>query len=574
MRHSILTRLGLWGAFLALVLAASFGVYRYGLGQAMAQLKARGQADLALAGDRFATRLQRYQELAVMMADHPNLGALTGQGAGEAGRRAAAEDFLRSAADKTGALALAYVSRKGAVLAQAGEALGAEALDGPWRARAAQGALGTGHGSVQSQTGARRAYFYAAPDFGPDGRVRAMLLVVVDIDELEYGWRSSSPAVYFTTAQDQVFMANRSELVFARVRAEDAGLVLLDGAEARSVQRLEGGEEIWELALGPYIPRRALHLTKEMPVMAMRAEALVDVAPAERLAGLQALVVAAVLVAFGAILFLVTERRRALVSANRQLEARVEARTGELRRAQAELVQTGKLSALGQMSAGISHELNQPLMAIGQFAENGVRFLAQGKSDIAGENLRRISALSTRAARIIKNLRAFARNESEPMGRIELGAVISAAVELTQTRLTEAGVAMDWRAPEAPLYVKAGEVRLGQVFVNLITNAADAMQGQAGEKTIHISCHAGARLIVEVRDTGPGISDPEKIFEPFYSTKAVGSAEGMGLGLSISYGLIESFGGKITGRNATLAEGARGAVFTVALERWSEDTQP
>ena len=571
MRQSILIRLGLWGAFLALVLAVSFGVYRYGLGQAMEQLKARGQADLALAGDRFATRLQRYQELAVMMADHPSLGALTGQGLGEAQRREAAEDFLRSAADKTGALALAYVSRDGAVLAEAGEALGAEALTGPWRARAVQGALGTGHGIVQGQTGPRRVYFYAAPDFGRDGRVRAVLLVVVDIDELEYGWRSSSPAVYFTNKDDQVFMANRSELVFAKVRAEDAGLVLLDGAEGRIVQRLQGGEEIWELALGPYIPRRALHLTKEMPVMAMRAEALVDVAPAERLAGLQALVVAAVLVAFGAILFLVTERRRTLVSANRQLEARVEARTGELRRAQAELVQAGKLSALGQMSAGISHELNQPLMAIGQFAENGVRFLAQGKSGIAEDNLRRISALSTRAARIIKNLRAFARNESEPMGRIELGAVISAAVELSETRLKEAGVVMDWRAPDGPLYVKAGEVRLGQVFVNLIANAADAMQGQAGEKTIHITTQASARLIVEVRDTGPGISDPEKIFEPFYSTKAVGSAEGMGLGLSISYGLIESFGGKITGRNAALDDGAGGAVFTVELERWSED---
>jgi two-component system C4-dicarboxylate transport sensor histidine kinase DctB len=78
--------------------------------------------------------------------------------------------------------------------------------------------------------------------------------------------------------------------------------------------------------------------------------------------------------------------------------------------------------------------------------------------------------------------------------------------------------------------------------------------------------------MVDVRDTGPGITDPEKIFEPFYSTKAVGSAEGMGLGLSISYGLIESFGGKITGRNASMTEGARGAVFTVELERWREES--
>ena len=87
-------------------------------------------------------------------------------------------------------------------------------------------------------------------------------------------------------------------------------------------------------------------------------------------------------------------------------------------------MQAGKLSALGQMSAGISHELNQPLMAIQQFAENGAAFLERGKPEVARENLGRISALAARAARIIKNLRAFARNESEPMGRVDLVQVI------------------------------------------------------------------------------------------------------------------------------------------------------
>ncbi|MEM7321175.1 MAG: ATP-binding protein, partial [Pseudomonadota bacterium] len=235
-----------------------------------------------------------------------------------------------------------------------------------------------------------------------------------------------------------------------------------------------------------------------------------------------------------------------------------------LKRAQADLVQAGKLSALGQMSAGISHELNQPLMAIQQFAENGTAFLDRGKSDLAGDNLTRISGLAARMARIIKNLRAFVRNESEPMGQVDLVHVLSTAVELVEPRLRSDKVELVWDKPAGPVLVIAGEVRLIQVFVNLINNAADAMLDQP-HKRIVITLTCDARQSVTIRDTGPGIEDPERIFEPFYSTKAVGSSEGMGLGLSISYGLVQSFGGDIRGRNTEA-----GAEFTVELDRYQE----
>ncbi|MEM7320887.1 MAG: ATP-binding protein, partial [Pseudomonadota bacterium] len=235
-----------------------------------------------------------------------------------------------------------------------------------------------------------------------------------------------------------------------------------------------------------------------------------------------------------------------------------------LKRAQADLVQAGKLSALGQMSAGISHELNQPLMAIQQFAENGTAFLDRGKPDLAGDNLTRISGLAARMARIIKNLRAFVRNESEPMGQVDLVHVLSTAVELVEPRLRSDKVELDWDKPAGPVLVIAGEVRLIQVFVNLINNAADAMLDQP-HKRIVITVSGDTRQSVTIRDTGPGIEDPERIFEPFYSTKAVGSSEGMGLGLSISYGLVQSFGGDIRGRNTDA-----GAEFTVELDRYRE----
>ena len=140
------------------------------------------------------------------------------------------------------------------------------------------------------------------------------------------------------------------------------------------------------------------------------------------------------------------------------------------------------------------------------------------------------------------------------------------AVELTEARLKRDGVALDWVPPPVAVYAWGGEVRLGQVFVNLINNAADAMAGQA-EKRISITLEPGPPLAVRVADTGPGIADPEKIFEPFYTTKEVGSSEGMGLGLSISYGLVQSFGGNIRGRNAP----GGGAEFTVELDPWQEE---
>ncbi|MDA0224398.1 MAG: ATP-binding protein [Proteobacteria bacterium] len=294
----------------------------------------------------------------------------------------------------------------------------------------------------------------------------------------------------------------------------------------------------------------------------------------------------------GAGFFIMAQRRVALsrllateAQANRKLEDQVLRRTEQLsgvnqrlrqqineridaeealNRAQQDLVQAGKLSALGQMSAGISHELNQPLMAIRSFAENAEVFLERGQLDTTKANLGRISDLARRMGRIIKNLRAFARKEGEPMTEVDLCAVIDASLELNDNRMQQAGVEVTWSAPLNAVWVRGGEVRLQQVLINLLGNAVDAMEDLDGtaEKRIEISiAQTGGTVILSVRDTGPGLSEPEKIFDPFYTTKKVGQSEGMGLGLSISYGIVQSFGGKIAGRNHP--DG--GSVFTVEL---------
>ena len=565
--------------FLCAVAILTTGVWSYGYRQAVGQLAQQAEADLELASDRLSTQLQRFQETAVLLSDHPALDHLN-----DSDGLADAKSLLLGVADKTSALELMYADRTGEVLVSARGLASPDLSDRSYFRRAMQGALGSDHGIKHPLDS--RAFYYAAPDFGPDGRVRGALVIAVDIANIEWDWRGSTPAVFFTDSGGEVFISNRSELLFWRRPAGQAGLIPHNAEPLPFGSRQLGPHEIWRLDWGPYLPATALYVAQDLPVIGLRGAALVDVSPAKRLAGLQAAAVAAICLAFGAMLFLATERRRTLAEANAVLESRVAQRTralsvsnaqlrseiverqeaeAALKKAQAELVQAGKLSALGQMSAGISHELNQPLMAIQQFADNGTAFLDRGKTEKASENLGRIAELATRMARIIKNLRAFARNESEPMCKVDLVQVIGTAVELTEARLRADSVSLDWTPPNEAVLAWGGEVRLGQVFVNLINNAADAMQGQTN-KRIGIALRSGDRLRVEVCDTGPGIADPEKIFEPFYSTKAVGSSEGMGLGLSISYGLVQSFGGDIRGTNT-----GEGAMFTVELDPYREE---
>lgn len=550
------------------------GVWRYAYVQALDQLARRGESDMTLAADRLTGQLQLYQQLSVLTSDHPLVQAVLA-GADPA----ILHPLLLLRADKTAALDVLLVDKTGQTIASANGSEPADLSHAPYVVRAGQGALGEAHG-INLQTG-ERAYYFAAPVFAPSGYVRGALVVVANVGRVEAEWRGARPAVFFTDASGEVFITNRSELLFWR-RTMAGGLTPVEGPEPGFDRRIVAGHEIWHQNWSPYLPNRAMHLSRHLPVIGLTVETMLDTDPARRLAWLQAVVVAAVCLAFGALLFLATERRRTLAIANMRLESRVAERTAELsqtnlalrhevaeriaaesalKKAQADLVQAGKLSALGQMSAGISHELNQPLMAIQQFADNGAAFLDKNRVDVAAQNLNRISAMAKRMARIIKNLRAFARNESEPVTRVDLTAVVEQALELSEARLRQEGVLLDYTPPPEPVVVMGGDVRLGQVLVNLISNAVDAMAGRQ-DKQIMIALHRDqGKVYLDVADTGPGIREPEKIFDPFYSTKEVGAEDGMGLGLSISYGLVQSFGGQIRGRNRP--EG--GAIFTVEL---------
>ncbi|KIN66373.1 C4-dicarboxylate transport sensor protein [Sulfitobacter noctilucicola] len=562
-------------AFLGIVVILAGGVWRYAYHTGLDLLAARGDADLALAGDRLVGQLQRYRDLAVLMSDHPVVRLAARRGAGEGAR-----DLLLDVADKSAALDVLVLSSDGRIAVSASDSAPRDLGGFPLVERALRGALGWGHGPAEPLT--KRAFFHAAPVFGEGGRVQGAVVVITDLNGIDYNWRGTNPAAFFTDTSGEVYIANRSELLFWKRPEGAAGLIPPQGDAPAFSSHMVGRHEIWNLGWGPYLPGEALHMTRDLPVIGMTGEVLLDVTQTRALAFAQAAAVAALCLAFGSLLFFASERRRTLTAANARLEQRVAKRTvalsetnaklmaeaaereeaqAALRRAQDDLVQAGKLSALGQMSAGISHELNQPLMAIRSFAENAVQFLERGKEDRVGENLTRISQMSQRMARIIQNLRAFARQEEIAQDRIDLAGVLQTAMDLTRGHREAAGVELIWQPLPKSVLVRGGEVRLGQVFVNLITNAVDAM-AQSPQKVLHISVEQSENVTVHFADSGPGIEMPDKVFDPFYTTKKVGETSGMGLGLSISYGIVQSFGGQIKGTNAH--DG--GAVFTVTLE--------
>lgn len=281
--------------------------------------------------------------------------------------------------------------------------------------------------------------------------------------------------------------------------------------------------------------------------------------------------------------------RTALREIQRDLEARIALRTAELTSANTALagkvealdaaqrilretrdaaVQAGKLAVLGQMAAGITHELNQPLTALTTLSDNANQLAERGRIDEVRGNLTHISQLAERMGRIVSHIKAFSRKGDGARAAVAVDEAIRQALMLVETRRRQAGVAVN--APPAPaeLSVWANAVRLEQVLVNLIRNAIDATAevSQPESVTVDVCVEPIENWVrITVRDFGPGIPADvlPRLFEPFFTTKDDGL--GLGLGLAISLAIIEDFGGRLVGRNAQ--DGAGGAEFIIELER-------
>lgn len=251
MGNGYLRRISAVLGFVALVAAVATGVWRYGYFQALDQLARQGQSDLALASDRLTGQLQRYRELAVLVADHPRVNAvLAGEDVSQA------EELFLEIADKTAAQDIRLTNAEGLVLAAARP--DQPGLDiASLVTRAAQGALGWGNGRTGQGT---RVFAYAAPVFNARAQVMGTVVVSADLAGIEWDWVGSNPAVFFTDAKDRVFITNRSEIVYWRRADEGPGLQPATGPALPFDSYQLGRHEVWQLGWGPYLPENALHL--------------------------------------------------------------------------------------------------------------------------------------------------------------------------------------------------------------------------------------------------------------------------------------------------------------------------
>jgi DNA-binding NtrC family response regulator/nitrogen-specific signal transduction histidine kinase len=244
---------------------------------------------------------------------------------------------------------------------------------------------------------------------------------------------------------------------------------------------------------------------------------------------------------------------------NTRLYEELKNRHEELRRTQAQLLQTEKIAAMGQLLAGVAHELNNPLsVVIGQ-----ARLLEMTTSDAAdAERSRRISAAAERCGRIVKNFLALARQHAPERQAADLNQVVRDALELVGYQLRVASVEVTVELAVASSALWADPHQLHQVVLNLITNAHHAMREASGPRLLRVATHFDdAHARIEVTDTGPGIPADvlPRIFEPFFTTKSPG--QGTGLGLSLCQGMVEAHGGIIR----VDTEVGRGTTFVVEL---------
>jgi C4-dicarboxylate-specific signal transduction histidine kinase len=248
----------------------------------------------------------------------------------------------------------------------------------------------------------------------------------------------------------------------------------------------------------------------------------------------------------------------------RETTAEMERREHELREKQEQLVQAGKLATLGELTTGVAHELNNPLNNIGLFVGNMIDRVQAGEEDLdrVVEDLERVVEQVQKATEIITHLRTFGRAAPVSLEPVAVQEVIDRALSLVQEqlRLRQISITLDF-LPESPV-VLGNAIQLEQVFINLLTNARDALE-VSERKEVQIACSVSEDVVVVFRDTGPGIPDglEQRIFDPFFTTKDVGS--GTGLGLSITYGIVQEHGGEITVENRP----GEGAAFTIALPR-------
>jgi C4-dicarboxylate-specific signal transduction histidine kinase len=247
----------------------------------------------------------------------------------------------------------------------------------------------------------------------------------------------------------------------------------------------------------------------------------------------------------------------------RETTQEMERREHELRDKQEQLVQAGKLATLGELTTGVAHELNNPLNNIGLYVGNVIDRIRLGADDAEPlvSDLEKAMEQVRKATEIISHLRTFGRAARVSIEQVDVDDVIERSLLLVHEQLRLRGIEVELELCPDELLVVANPIQLEQVFINLLTNARDAL-ADSKRKTIRIaSSRDGEKIRIAFSDTGPGIplELQQRIFDPFFTTKEVGT--GTGLGLSITYSILKEYGGEIS----VDSRPGKGATFLVEL---------
>ena len=597
---SRLTKLAPIVILLALLAIAMAAVYPVLLRSYLVRSGTQGEATLGIAVDGLRNALRRYDPLPSIISERPSLRDLLSD-PGNAGLLPFVNEQLSQTALKIGASDVYLMDRGGLTIAASNyqaptSFIGKNYGYRPYFTEAMSGGIGRFH--ARGATTGERGFFFAAPVVDGDA-VLGVVAVKFTVGDLEASWAASDSDIVATDRNGVVFMTSREDWLFRTNAPTDAdarayisetrqypldalvplGLETSGLTETLSLARIEGQEFVTADAL---ISEIGFSLRLLSPTGPARNAALLT---------LLGLASSLLVIALGCAILMqrrariqerfdaqkatqdmlerrVAERTEDLNSANATLRREIDERREteqKLRQTQTQLVQAGKLAALGQMSAALSHEINQPLAAVKSYADNAGLYLDRGEGTPARENVSRISQMVDRIADISGHLRNFARRPKEDLGCIPVAAAIDDALTLIEGQIKAAGALVEVDCPDPSPQVLGGRLRLQQVLVNLLTNAMDAMDTDPKLQIQVVD--QGETVSMIVRDNGPGLpaAAVDQIFDPFFTTKPPG--QGLGLGLSISYNIIQDFGGVLSARNNE----DQGAEFTLELRRCDAD---
>lgn len=525
----------------------------------------RGELRLALYSGNLISELRRNAIVPQLLARDPSLiGALNSGDYSQSSQR------LISYIEEIGAASLLLLDSDGRVVAASDRNAIGSALRGEAYFVEAVRANETVFSTVTHESGSTG--FAYSRKIELSGQNLGVIVVEVDLRKFETAWSGISDAVLVTDSEGRIILSTEPRW---------RGLTEAEALAARSapsaiVRAFQATADWGALPPDAYLQGAAvMRLESRIPFQGWRMASFTTFnSIRERVNGVLALEIMGFAILLALTFYLLSRRAQVrsavfqqesaeLRQLNRQLQQEIAEREKaeqNLKVAEQTLAQSSKLAALGEMSAGVSHELNQPLAAMKTYLA-GARLLLDRKRPVeALASFKRIDDLIERMGAITRQLKSYARKGGDAFEPIDAREAVSSALAMMEPQLKRGQVRIKVGLPREAVMVLADRLRLEQVIINLFRNALDATK-DVSEPSVEILLSGGDTVLLSVRDNGHGIEDLESLFEPFYTTKEPG--DGVGLGLAISSSIVNDFGGRLTARNATVG----GAVFELSMPK-------